>query len=105
MSRPIRQKESVGTSDSLLAGIYGQMAAHAAMAGKTGMLVGNWHGHFTHVPIEAAVSGRKNIDPGSNFWQSVVECTGQPRTMTNQGMEFDDIGESLLLDSDVNPVG
>jgi 6-phosphofructokinase 1 len=87
-------------SDSLLAGIYGQMAAHAAMAGKTGMLVGNWHAQFTHVPIDAAVSGRKNIDPASNFWQSVVECTGQPRNMSNQDIDFDDIGEALLLDAD-----
>ncbi|MFH1418516.1 MAG: ATP-dependent 6-phosphofructokinase [Planctomycetota bacterium] len=88
-------------SDSLLAGIYGQMAAHAAMAGKTGMLVGNWHGHFTHVPIEIAVSGRKTIDPTSNFWQSVVECTGQPRSMTNAGVPLDDVEESLRLDADV----
>jgi 6-phosphofructokinase 1 len=76
------------------------MAAHAAMAGKTGMLVGNWHGQFTHVPIDAAVSGRKNIDPASNFWQSVVECTGQPRNMSNQETDLDGVGEALLLDAD-----
>ncbi len=87
-------------SDSLLAGIYGQMAVHAAMAGKTGMLVGNWHGHFTHVPIEAAVAGRKTIDPASNFWQSVIECTGQPAAMTNRGGSPDDIEESLRFDAD-----
>ncbi len=88
-------------SDSLLAGVYGQMAAHAAMAGKTGMLVGNWHGHFTHVPIEIAVSGRKMIDPESNFWQRVVECTGQPRSMTNDGASMDEFEESLSLDADI----
>jgi len=95
------RSSSATPSDSLLAGIYGQMAVHAAMAGKTGMLVGNWHGQFTHVPIEMAVSGRKTIDPGSNFWQSVVECTGQPRTMTNREGGLDAIEASLRLDADI----
>ncbi len=95
------RSSAASPSDSLLAGIYGQMAVHAAMAGKTGMLVGNWHGHFTHVPIEVAVSGRKTIDPDSNFWQSVVECTGQPRSMTNHADDTDSLGDSFRLDADL----
>ncbi len=90
-------------SDSLLAGIYGQMAVHAGMAGKTAMLVGNWHGHFTHVPIEVAVSGRKTIDPRSHFWQSVIECTGQPQSMTHGGAETHATREALDLDADLKP--
>lgn len=88
-------------SDSLLAGIFGQMAVHAGMAGKTAMLVGNWHGHFTHVPIEAAVSGRKTIDPQSHFWQSVIECTGQPQSMTHAAADMDATHEALDLDADL----
>ncbi|MCO6436502.1 MAG: ATP-dependent 6-phosphofructokinase [Phycisphaerae bacterium] len=72
-------------SDSLFAGILGQMAAHAAMAGKTGMFVGHWNDQFTHVPISAAVANSKRLDPTGHLWQSVVECTGQPTSMINSG--------------------
>jgi len=72
-------------SDSLFAGMLGQMAVHAAMAGKTGVFVGYWNDQFTHVPIAAAVARTKRLDPNGNFWQSVVECTGQPRKMVNSG--------------------
>ncbi|MBU0637609.1 MAG: ATP-dependent 6-phosphofructokinase [Planctomycetes bacterium] len=88
-------------SDSLFAGILGQMAAHAAMTGKTAMFVGYWNERFTHVPIAAAVSCTKRLDPTGNFWQSVVECTGQPRTLVNNGEELDDVEEALLVDSHV----
>jgi len=70
-------------SDSLFAGILGQMAAHAAMAGKTAMFVGYWNDQFTHVPIEAAVSATKRLDCEGDLWQSVLESTGQPRSMLN----------------------
>lgn len=74
-------------SDSLFAGILGQMAAHAAMAGKTGMFVSYWNDQFTHVPIAAVVSQTKKIDPNGHLWQSVVECTGQPTHMTNDAAQ------------------
>lgn len=78
-------------SDSLFAGILGQMAAHAAMAGKTGLFVGHWNDHFTHVPIASVVSRPKKLDPDGHLWQSVLECTGQPAQMINDGMqEFGD---------------
>jgi len=87
-----------GAGDSLFAGILGQMAAHAAMAGKTAMFVGYWNNRFTHVPITAAVSTTKRLDPYGNFWQSVVECTGQPRSMVNDGEGCGDVEEELLAD-------
>ncbi len=55
-------------------------AAHAAMAGKTAMVVGRWHGRFVHVPIELVVSARNTVDPDGDLWLSVLESTGQPRT-------------------------
>lgn len=83
-------------SDSLFAGILGQMAVHAAMAGKTGMFVSYWNDQFTHVPIAAVVSQTKRIDPNGHLWQSVVECSGQPTHMTNDPTQFlseeDDLG-------------
>ncbi len=71
-------------SDSLFAGILGQMAVHAALAGKTGVFVGFWNDRFTHVPLAAAVAGEKRLDPQGNRWQSVIECTGQPACLVNQ---------------------
>jgi 6-phosphofructokinase 1 len=51
---------------------------HAAMAGRTAMVVGRWHGRFVHVPIELAVSKRNQVDPHGDLWMSVLEATGQP---------------------------
>ena len=55
-----------------------QHAVHAGMAGKTGMLVGQWNGRFTHLPIALAVGKRKTLSPEDPLWLSVLESTGQP---------------------------
>jgi len=67
--------------DSAFCLLLGHNAVHAAMTGRTNMLVGNWKGAFTHVPIELAVSKRKQINPIGRFWSNVLSCTGQPREM------------------------
>ncbi len=85
-------------SDTLFAGVLGQAAAHAGMAGKTGMFVGYWNDQFMHVPISAGVSTAKQVDPNSNFWQSVLECTGQPRKMVNDGDGPDGHDAPLLME-------
>jgi 6-phosphofructokinase 1 len=46
-------------------------AVHAAMAGRTNMVVGHWHGRFTHVPIALAVQRRRKLDPDGQIWKSV----------------------------------
>lgn len=66
------------THDDLFCGTLGQNAAHAAMAGKTAMLVSIWHGVYCHIPIKAAISQRKNIGLCGRLWLSVMESTGQP---------------------------
>lgn len=55
-----------------------QMAVHAGMSGRTGLVVGYTNGNFTHLPMEVATSKRKKIDLMSQLWQSVLETTGQP---------------------------
>ncbi|MEU8078605.1 ATP-dependent 6-phosphofructokinase [Catellatospora citrea] len=55
-------------------------AVHAAMAGRTAMVVGRWRGRFVHVPIALAISKRNQVDPAGDLWMSVLETTGQPRT-------------------------
>jgi 6-phosphofructokinase 1 len=67
--------------DSSFCLLLGHNAVHAGMAGKTNMLVSNWKGEFTHVPIRLAVSSRKRIDPNGRFWNTVLSCVGQPREM------------------------
>jgi 6-phosphofructokinase 1 len=53
-------------------------AVHAAMAGRTEVVVGRWHGRFVHIPIPVAVSRRHTVDPDGDLWLSVLESTGQP---------------------------
>ncbi|MBW2240100.1 MAG: ATP-dependent 6-phosphofructokinase, partial [Deltaproteobacteria bacterium] len=67
--------------DSVLCLMLGHNAVHAGMAGRTNMVVGYWKGEFTHVPIAAAVSKRKEIDPKDKVWTGVLSSTGQPREM------------------------
>lgn len=56
----------------------GQAAVHAAMAGKTGLIVARWHSVYVHVPIVVTTSARRTVDPGKDIWLSVLESTGQP---------------------------
>lgn len=66
--------------DQLFCARLAQNAVHAAMAGRTGMLVGFWHGRMTHVPFHA-ISGRQKINPAGELWFNVLESTGQPADM------------------------
>ncbi|MDP1588765.1 MAG: ATP-dependent 6-phosphofructokinase, partial [Prosthecobacter sp.] len=68
-------------ADNVYCSRLAQSAVHAAMAGKTGMLVGRWHGSFVHLPLELVIHGRRKVDPTQELWRSVLECTGQPAVM------------------------
>ena len=58
-----------------------QAAVHAAMAGRTAMVVGRWHGRFVHIPIPVATGSRNQVDPNGDLWISVLEATGQPERL------------------------
>jgi len=64
--------------DAIICDLFARHAAHAAMAGKTGLVIGLHNGHFIHVPIELIVSGKKRLDPDGPEWQAVLAATGQP---------------------------
>jgi 6-phosphofructokinase 1 len=64
--------------DSVFCLRLAQAAVHAAMAGRTAMVVGRWHGRFVHLPIALATSTRNQVDPDGDLWLSVLETTGQP---------------------------
>ena len=70
-------------NDSIYCGYLAQAAAHAGMAGKTGMAVGRSHVSFTHIPLRCLVVGRRQIDPEGQLWLSVLESTGQPLKMAS----------------------
>ncbi len=65
-------------ADNFYCSQLAQHAVHAAMAGKTGLLAGRWHGAFVHIPIPLATQGRRKVDPQSELWHAVLESTGQP---------------------------
>lgn len=67
--------------DSAFCLLMGHNAVHAGMTGRTNMVVGFWKNEYTYLPIPAAVSERKKIDPHGRLWSSVIESTGQPRDM------------------------
>ncbi len=59
-----------------------QHAVHAAMTGRTGMLVGRWHCSYVHIPIPFVTSvGRHKVDPHGELWRAVLESTNQPANL------------------------
>jgi 6-phosphofructokinase 1 len=66
------------SEDALLCDLYARHAVHAAMAGKTGVVIGFLHERFIHVPIELLATHTKRLDPASGWWRSVLAATGQP---------------------------
>jgi len=66
------------SEDSILCDLFARHAAHAAMAGKTGLVIGYLHDRFIHVPIELLTSRKKRLDPDSFAWRAVLAATGQP---------------------------
>ncbi|MEI6297316.1 MAG: ATP-dependent 6-phosphofructokinase [bacterium] len=69
--------------DSLYCERLGNNAVHAAMAGKTRLLIGLVHNEFVHIPIPAATSRRKTIDPEGSLWRDAVEAVQQPLSLQN----------------------
>ena len=77
-SYSIRSSPS-NAEDSVLCDSFARHAVHAAMAGKTGLVIGFLHDRFIHVPIDLLATAReKRIDPDSEDWSAVLSVTGQP---------------------------
>jgi 6-phosphofructokinase 1 len=65
--------------DRILCDQMARNAAHAAMAGKTGMMVGSVHSQMVNVPIPTVVRQPKPMDVAGDMWRAVLQTTGQPR--------------------------
>ncbi len=72
-------------TDSLYCSRLGNNAAHAAMAGKTRIVISQVNNVFVHIPISMTVRERNRIDPESSLWRDVIEATHQPLIMKNGG--------------------
>ena len=73
----IVRSSAANSEDAILCDMFARNAVHAAMAGKTGLVIGYMHDRFIHVPIELLTSRKKLMDPDSFQWKSVLASTGQ----------------------------
>jgi len=64
-------------NDSAFCGLLGRDAAHAAMSGKTRLIIGSWNDRFVHIPIQMAIKEKKQVAPMGKLWLSAMESTGQ----------------------------
>ena len=53
-------------------------AVHAAMAGKTGVMIGSASDHIVHVPIPTVVAQTKAMEVDGDLWRAVLQSTSQP---------------------------
>jgi len=71
------------SDDSIFCNQLARNAVHAAMSGRTKMVLSIWNNTFAHVPMKTVISERKKLDPFGHEWLSVLETTGQPLSMKN----------------------
>ncbi len=79
----IIRSSPANANDSKFCSLLAQNAVHAALAGKTDFVVGNWNDQFTLLPIPVTVAKRKKIDVEGELWWNILEATGQPESMVN----------------------
>ena len=64
--------------DALLCDRMARHAVHAAMAGKTGLVISYLNNQFVHVPISIIAQGSKRLDLDGELWRAVLSSTSQP---------------------------
>ncbi|HSH20346.1 MAG TPA: ATP-dependent 6-phosphofructokinase [Draconibacterium sp.] len=74
----IIRSSRANAEDAILCDLFARNAVHAAMAGKTGLVIGYLHDKFIHVPIELLASKTKTIETNGLAWRAVLAATGQP---------------------------
>ncbi len=74
----IIRSSPANAEDSILCDLFARNAVHAAMAGKTGLVIGYLHDKFIHVPIELLTSRTKKMETTGVAWSAVLAATGQP---------------------------
>lgn len=64
-------------NDRVYCGFLGQHAVHAAMAGRTDMVVAKIMDRYIHVPLDLVTRNRRRMNIRSGLWRAVLESTGQ----------------------------
>jgi 6-phosphofructokinase 1 len=75
-------------SDSIYCERLGNAAGHAAMAGKTKLIIGLVNNEFVHLPTKVVISKRSHVDPEGSLWRDTLDATHQPVLMTNNDTSF-----------------
>lgn len=69
------------TEDALLCDRMARHAVHAAMAGRTGLVISYLNGQYVHVPVSEIARGSKRLDLEGELWRAVLSSTLQPARM------------------------
>jgi 6-phosphofructokinase 1 len=69
---------AANASDNRYCDLLAREAVHAAMAGKTDLVIGRTNAHFTHVPLSLVTSCEKRVPLDGELWSAVMSATGQP---------------------------
>jgi len=70
--------------DSIYCERLGNAAVHAAMAGKTKLIIGLVNNRFVHLPIKTVITHRNKVNPESSLWRDTIDATHQPQLMVNR---------------------
>lgn len=65
------------SGDRVYCCFLGQHAVHAAMSGRTGMVVTQLKSSMVHLPLELVTVKRRSLNTNSDYWSAVMEATGQ----------------------------
>jgi 6-phosphofructokinase 1 len=70
-------------NDSVYCERLGNNAVHAALAGKTRILIGMVNNEFVHLPTTMVVTHRSLVDPEGSLYRDAMDATGQPLSLLN----------------------
>ena len=75
-------------TDSIYCERLGNNAVHAAMAGKTKIVIGLVHDKYVHLPMRLVIARRNTVNPDGSLWRDAMDSTGQPVLMVNDKERF-----------------
>ncbi len=70
-------------NDGVYCQFLGQYAVHAAMAGKTNMVVTKLMEKYVYLPLSLVTKKRRKVNTNSSYYKAVLASTGQPHTFIN----------------------
>jgi 6-phosphofructokinase 1 len=86
------------SSDAIFCFQLAENAVHAAMAGKTDVVIGSINGAFVLVPLMYVISERKKIDTEGALWHAVIGSTRQNDYFLDNSFENELPGHPAAMD-------